>query len=69
MNIDTVELLKQLVAIPSVNPMDGEADGAILGEARLTDFLEETFSRLGLAVFRQPVLPGREEFDCPARRR
>ena len=60
MNIDPVNLLKQLVAIPSVNPLDRGPDGAIFGEARLTDFLEETFARIGLTVFRQPVMPGRE---------
>ncbi len=62
MILDPVEILKQLVAIPSVNPMDREPTGPIFGEARLTDFLEETFSRIGLTTFRQPVSPGRENF-------
>ncbi len=60
MILDPVELLERLVAVPSVNPMGRESSDAIFGEARLTDFLGQTFRELGLTTFRQPVLPGRE---------
>jgi acetylornithine deacetylase len=58
--LDPVELLAQLVAIPSVNPMGGIAVGPQCGEARLTAFLEQTFRSLGLAVQRQPAAPGQD---------
>ncbi|MCS7304342.1 MAG: M20 family metallopeptidase [Thermoguttaceae bacterium] len=90
--LDPVQLLQQLVRIPSVNPMERsfsaplmagseaagveadrseagspEADGSkqpkvkeIFCEGRLTDFLEQFCRQVGLEVFRQPVLPGRE---------
>lgn len=71
--VDSVQLLQQLVRIPSVNPMGrpvssepsaegpepGESAG-MFSEGRLTDFLEQFCRRFGLEVFRQPVLPGRE---------
>lgn len=60
MIIDPVEILKQLVAIPSVNPMGQGLSDPTHGEARLTVFLEETFARLGLSTQRQSVEPGRE---------
>ncbi len=60
MMLDPVEILKELVAIPSVSPMGRELTDPIVGEARLTEFLEKTFLRMGLVVRRQPVTPGRE---------
>jgi len=60
MNLDPIEILKQLVAIPSVNPMGREATGAIYGTARLTDFLEATCQRIGLTTQRQPVAAGHD---------
>ncbi|NQU20862.1 MAG: M20 family metallopeptidase [Candidatus Nealsonbacteria bacterium] len=38
----------------------GRPDGPQFGEARLTEYLEETLLELGLVVQRQPVSPGRE---------
>jgi acetylornithine deacetylase len=58
--LNLVDALKQLVAIPSVNPMGGNRAGPQFGEARLTDHLESVFQRLGLVCQRQPVEPGRE---------
>lgn len=58
--LEPVDLLSQLVAIPSVNPMGGITAGPHCGEARLTAFLEQTFQGLGLEVFRQYVAPGQE---------
>ena len=60
MILDPVEILERLVAIPSVNPMGREAIGPIYGEARLTEFLAETFKRMGLTTQRQPVTPGQD---------
>ncbi len=60
MILDPVETLEQLVAIPSVNPMGHPVSGPPLGEAQLTAHLVEVFQRLGLAVERQAVAPGRD---------
>jgi acetylornithine deacetylase len=60
MILDPVDLLAELVKIPSVNPMGREALGPPYLEGRLTDYLEGLLQRLGLAVERQSVLPGRE---------
>jgi acetylornithine deacetylase len=60
MILDPVDILQKLVAIPSVSPMRPDLPEEIVGEGRLTDFLEKTFTQIGLAVWRQPVLPGRE---------
>jgi acetylornithine deacetylase len=58
--VDVVDILAQLVAIPSVNPMGRAVSGPPFFEDRLTAHLEQTCRRLGLAVARQPVAPGRE---------
>src|SRR5204862_3665136 len=55
----SLELLRQLVAIPSVNPMGRDASGPEFREGRLSDFLESFFRRLGLACERTEVAPGR----------
>jgi acetylornithine deacetylase ArgE len=60
MILDPVETLKQLVAIPSVNPMGRESAAPTFGEARLTDYLETTFAQIGLTTHRQPTAPGRD---------
>ncbi len=59
MPIDTVEILRELVSIPSINPM-GRGDLAPVGEARLTEHLAARLTALGLFVERQTVAPGRE---------
>ena len=74
MQLDPVETLAQLVAIPSVNPMGRSVCGPPFFEERLTEHLERVFRRLGLAVERQQVAPGREnliarlEGDVPPER-
>jgi acetylornithine deacetylase/succinyl-diaminopimelate desuccinylase-like protein len=60
MSLDPVELLQQLIQIPSVNPMGHELNGPHLGEGRLTDFLQLQCERLGLQWLRQRVHPGRD---------
>ena len=52
-------LLKQLIAIPSVNPMGRGVDGPDFLEERMSDFLVEFFRQLGLAQERIEVTPGR----------
>ncbi|MCE5265308.1 MAG: M20/M25/M40 family metallo-hydrolase, partial [Deltaproteobacteria bacterium] len=59
-NLDLVETLCQLVAIPSVNPMGKMVSGPEYGEARLTDHLETLFQRLRVPYRRQLAEPGRE---------
>ncbi|MFH1268773.1 MAG: M20 family metallopeptidase [Planctomycetota bacterium] len=60
MTLNAVETLRELVAIPSVNPMGGPSSGPEFGEAGLTDYLQALFERLGLPYERQQVLPRRE---------
>jgi acetylornithine deacetylase len=55
----SVELLRQLVALPSVNPMGRDLSGAEFLEGRMSDFLESHFRRLGVAYQRIEVAPGR----------
>ena len=52
------ELLRQVVAIPSVNPALAE-DDALRGEARLVDFLEPWFAARGFRTRRVGATPGR----------
>lgn len=58
--LNLAELLADLVAIPSVNPMGRGAASAELFERRLTDYLEQWFSRIGLEMQRQTIEPNRD---------
>lgn len=60
MNDAVVAYLKQLVAIPSQNPMGRPEPGAGFGEKALTDHLQSIFERLELPHLRQSVHPERE---------
>ncbi len=60
MRLDLLETLSRLVAIPSVNPMGAEESGPGLYETELTNHLEALFAGLGLAHWRQPVHPARD---------
>lgn len=55
----SLELLRQLVAIPSVNPMGRDLSGPEYLEGRMSDFLESHFRRLGVPCERIEVAPGR----------
>jgi acetylornithine deacetylase len=55
----SLELLRQLVAIPSVNPMGRDLTGPEFLEGRLSDFLESFFRQLGVAYERVELAPGR----------
>ncbi len=65
MQITPREILQQLVAIPSVNPMGADADGPHYGTHRLSDHLEKTLRQLGMDVARQVV--DRKEHNLLAR--
>jgi acetylornithine deacetylase len=60
MAIELVQTLRDLVRIPSVNPMGRQPQGDIYFEHRLTDHLEQLLRRLGLPCQRQAVAPGRD---------
>jgi acetylornithine deacetylase len=55
-----VELLSQLISIPSVNPMGRDVSGPEYLETALTAFLENWLRRLDVDVKRQSVSPGRD---------
>ena len=59
MPISTLDILRELVSIPSVNPM-GRNNVSPAGESRLTEHLADRLAALGLFVQRQSVAPGRE---------
>ena len=60
MALDAVQLLSDLVRIPSVNPMGRAASGDIYYEHRVTGHLEGLFRGLGLPVERHTVAPLRD---------
>lgn len=55
-------LLRDLIALPSVNPQFAPAASPYAGEARVADFLLATAARAGLEVTSQEVQPGRSNF-------
>jgi acetylornithine deacetylase len=57
---EVTNLLRDLVALPSVNPMGRVLPAEIIFEHRVTDYLENYFRRLGVSWQRQPVAPQRE---------
>jgi len=55
---DAIKLLREMIAIPSVNPMRLQSGMAV--ERQLADFLESSFSRAEIDCERQTVAEGRE---------
>ena len=55
-----LEIARDLVRIGSVNPMGRSIEGPAVGEARLTDRLEQLLVALGARCRRQSVAPGRD---------
>jgi acetylornithine deacetylase/succinyl-diaminopimelate desuccinylase-like protein len=55
----TAKLLRELIALPSVNPAFLPAKHPRAGEQRVAEFLAATAARAGLDVDFQPVAPGR----------
>ena len=66
---ELTQLLRDLVSIPSVNPMGRSLAGPEYFETRLAGYLEAWFHELGVRVERQPVAPGRDNllawYDAP----
>ncbi len=58
-SLDARELLKTLIALPSVNPMGRDVSGPEFFEGRVSDFLERFFQQLGVPYQRWEVAPGR----------
>jgi acetylornithine deacetylase len=58
--LETTRLLRDLVALPSVNPMGRPLQGPEIYEHRVTAYLEDFFRSLGVACERQAVAPQRE---------
>ena len=56
----TSDLLRDLVRLPSVNPMGRAVVGPIDLESRVTEYLDAYFRNLGVSVERQTVALGRE---------
>lgn len=56
----TASLLRDLVRLPSVNPMGRELPEEHVLEHRVTAYLEEFFKKLGVPYERQHVAPGRD---------
>lgn len=54
-----LELLKQLIAIPSQNTMGRDVSGVEFFEGRMADFLEQYFQNLGVKYERTEVASGR----------
>jgi len=57
---ETTQLLRDLVALPSVNPMGRDLPREIIYEHRVTAYLEEFFWSLGVPWERQPITDHRE---------
>jgi acetylornithine deacetylase len=60
MSLDLSATLRDLVAMPSVNPMGRAVSGPEYFEYRLTDYLEQLFVRFNIKSWRQPVAPKRD---------
>ena len=60
MNETTDRLLRDLVALPSVNPMGRDLTGPDFLEGRVTAFLEDFFRSLGVRWERQAAAPQRD---------
>jgi acetylornithine deacetylase/succinyl-diaminopimelate desuccinylase-like protein len=60
MSLSVIDLLRNLLAIPSVNPLFGAPQPIWVGERRLTDFLQDLVARQGWRWLRQEVHPDRE---------
>lgn len=66
---ESTRLLRDLVSLPSVNPMGRNLQGPTIGEHRVTAYLEAFFRGLGVPWERQFIAPQRENilarWDAP----
>lgn len=71
--LETTRVLRDLVSLPSVNPMGRALQGPDLYEHRVTAYLEQFFRDLGVPYERQTVAPLRDNIvarcDVPGARR
>ena len=58
----TEKLLRELIALPSVNPAFAATNDSRAGEQRMADFLAATAAQAGLPLEFQHVAPGRSNF-------
>lgn len=69
---ESARLLRELVALPSINPMGRAVQGDQYYEYRVTDYLERFFKDLGVPCERQTIAPRRDNivarFDSPTAR-
>src|SRR5947207_15200145 len=70
---ETTRLLRDLVSLPSINPMGRSVQGPEFYEYRVTAYLEEFFRGLGVPYERQTVAPLRDNIlarcELPGARR
>ncbi len=70
--LETTRLLRDLVALPSVNPMGRQLQGPEVFEYRVTAYLEQFFRQLGVRFERQSIAPMRDNivarFESPGSR-
>jgi acetylornithine deacetylase len=68
--LETTRLLRDLVALPSINPMGRSLQGPNIYEHKVTAYLEDFFRSLGVQYERQTVAPLRENIlawtDAPS---
>ncbi len=57
---EATRLLRELVALPSVNPMGRDLPADLIYEHRVTAYLENYFRGLGVPYERQTIAPGRD---------
>lgn len=57
---EATRLLRDLVALPSVNPMGRDLPAELIYEHRVTGYLEGFFRGLGVPYERQTIAPGRD---------
>src|SRR5205085_4813383 len=71
--LETTRLLRDLVSLPSVNPMGRAMQSPDLYEHRVTAYLEQFFQDLGVPYERQTVAPQRDNIlarcDVPGAKR
>lgn len=58
--MEVAQLLAELIAVPSVNPMGQSGLESALYESRLTNYLEKFFRALDIPLLRQSVAPHRD---------
>ena len=67
---EITKLLRDLVALPSMNPMGRDLQGPGIFEHRVTNYLEAFFRQLGVPFERQTIAPLRENIiarcECPS---